>query len=106
MQCSVSNCCCGDTSSEFHPPHNGSIYANHAGRNESLTRCNYQILDFAGVLYGPVCTNYLTPNPVYPDSYKPGLIASPTYATDSALGFSGGDVAPMVPGSRFRIFDN
>jgi len=25
---------------------------------------------------------------------------------DTALGFSGGDLAPMIPGSRFRIFDN
>jgi hypothetical protein len=27
------------------------------------------------------------------------------FATDTNLGFSGGDVAPFIPGSRFRIFD-
>jgi hypothetical protein len=27
------------------------------------------------------------------------------FETDINLGFSGGDVAPIIPGSRFRIFD-
>ncbi len=45
-------------------------------------------------------------NPVYPDSYTPGLISDSVFATDTSLGFSGGDVAPFVPGSRFRVFDN
>ena len=79
------------------------------GFNRRMARTGiglYEIVTAPFPPYGPVCTNYLTPNPVYPDSYKPGLIASPTYATDTALGFSGGDVAPMIPGSRFRIFDN
>ena len=44
--------------------------------------------------------------PVYPDSFKPGLISDSIFHTDTSLGFSGGDVAPMIPGSRFRIFDN
>lgn len=44
-------------------------------------------------------------DPVYPDSYKPQLIELPTFETDTALGFSGGDIAPFIPGSRFRVFD-
>lgn len=48
----------------------------------------------------------LSEYPTYPDSYKPGLIADSTFHTDTNLGFSGGDVAPFIPGSRFRIFDN
>ena len=48
----------------------------------------------------------LSEYPVYPDSYKPGLISDSIFHTDTSLGFSGGDVAPMFPGSRFRIFDN
>jgi hypothetical protein len=44
--------------------------------------------------------------PVYPASYKPGILSDSIFATDTALGFSGGDVAPFVPGSRFKIFDN
>lgn len=50
----------------------------------------------------PAFTEY----PTYPDSYKPGLISDSTFHTDTALGFSGGDVAPFIPGSRFKIFDN
>jgi hypothetical protein len=56
--------------------------------------------------YGPICTDYLKPEPAYPDNYKPRILADSLYATDTSIGFSGGDVAPMVPGSRFRIFDN
>lgn len=49
---------------------------------------------------------YLKPeHPVYPDSYKPNVFADQTFAHDAVLGFYGGDIAPMVPGSRFRIFD-
>jgi putative exosortase-associated protein (TIGR04073 family) len=48
----------------------------------------------------------LSEYPAYPDSYKPGLLSDSIFATDTSLGFSGGDVAPMIPGSRFRIFDN
>lgn len=48
----------------------------------------------------------LTEYPTYPDSYRPGIIADSIFSTDTSLGFSGGDVLPMVPGSRFRIFDN
>jgi len=56
--------------------------------------------------YGPVLTDYLSPYPVYPDSYRPGLIEDSSFSTDVNLGFSGGDVAPYLPGSRFRIFDS
>jgi len=48
----------------------------------------------------------LSEYPTYPDSYRPGILADSIFQTDTSLGFSGGDVAPMIPGSRFRIFDN
>ena len=44
--------------------------------------------------------------PVYPDNYKPNIISDAVFATDTSLGYSGGDVFPLIPGSRFRIFDN
>jgi putative exosortase-associated protein (TIGR04073 family) len=47
-----------------------------------------------------------SPDTTYPASFAPGLISDSTFATDTGLGFSGGDVAPFIPGSRFRIFDN
>ena len=55
--------------------------------------------------YDPIWTDYLDPNPVYPDSYRPSLSADPTFATDTSLGYSGGDVMPIVPGSRFHIYE-
>lgn len=58
------------------------------------------------VLTFPVPSDpYIKPvNPVYPDSFKPRALDTSTLKTDTNLGFSGGDVAPMFPGSRFRIF--
>lgn len=78
------------------------------GFNKSLVRTGvgvYEVLTAPFPPYDPVFTDYMTVDPVYPDSYKPKLLADPTFGPDTALGFSGGDVAPMIPGSRFRIFD-
>jgi len=66
----------------------------------------YEIVTFPIPSYDPIWTDYLAPNPQYPDSYKPGLPDSPLFRTDVSLGFSGGDIAPGIPGSRFRVFDN
>lgn len=53
----------------------------------------------------------LTPDPftdasVYPENFRPGLFADQIFATDTAIGFSGGEILPMIPGSRFRVFDH
>lgn len=56
--------------------------------------------------YGPMFPSYIKPGVAYPDSYRPGLISSSMFDTDTYTGFSGGDVAPFVPGSRFKVFDN
>jgi putative exosortase-associated protein (TIGR04073 family) len=56
--------------------------------------------------YQPMFTKYLAPDPVFPASYKPGLPSDPLFDTDTYTGFSGGDVAPWVPGSRFSVFPN
>lgn len=79
------------------------------GFNRSVARTligAYEIVTFPFPSYGPIFTNTISPNPVYPDSYKPNLIEDQTFAPDTSLGFAGGDVAPFIPGSRFRIFDN
>ncbi|HWN95169.1 MAG TPA: exosortase system-associated protein, TIGR04073 family [Methylomirabilota bacterium] len=99
------------------------------GVNRSLVRTGigiYEIVTFPIPSYDPLMTStnriYPDPNvrnhkypwggmalseyPTYPDSYRPGIPADSMFNTDSSLGFSGGDIAPMVPGSRFRIFDN
>lgn len=79
------------------------------GFNRTMARTGigiYEILTFPIPSYEPIATNYLSPRPVYPDSYRPRIISGSTFATDTSIGFSGGDVAPWFPGSRFRIFDN
>jgi putative exosortase-associated protein (TIGR04073 family) len=48
----------------------------------------------------------LPEDPVYPDSFKPGIMEGPPFDTDTSLGFTGGEVFPFVPGSKFRIFDD
>lgn len=79
------------------------------GFDRSMARTGiglYEVLTFPFPPYHPVATKYLSVDPVYPDSYKPGLPDDPLFNTDTYTGFSGGDIAPFVPGSRFSVFDN
>lgn len=78
------------------------------GFNRTLARTGvgiYEVVTFPFPPYDPVFTDYLAPGPQYPDNYRPQLLEDSLYATDTNLGFSGGDVTPWLPGSRFRIFD-
>jgi len=78
------------------------------GLNRTLARTGVGVFEVVTAPlppYDPIWTSYLNPKPVYPDSYKPTLIEDSSFATDTNLGFSGGDIAPFMPGSRFRIFD-
>lgn len=78
------------------------------GLNRSLARTGigiYEVVSAPFPPYGPVATDYLAPGPVYPDNYRPGVLEDSLFATDTRLGFSGGDIMPLVPGSRFSIFD-
>lgn len=79
------------------------------GVNQTLARTGmgvYEIVTFPFPPYRPVLTKYVPPTQGYPDSYHPGIIDSPTFQTDTYYGFSGGDIAPFVPGSRFAVFPN
>lgn len=78
------------------------------GMNKTLARTGigiFEVLTAPFPPYEPRATDYLSPGPVYPDNYTPGIIADSMFATDTHIGFSGGDVAPFIPGSRFAIFD-
>jgi putative exosortase-associated protein (TIGR04073 family) len=66
----------------------------------------YEIITFPLPPYRPVWTNYLAPRTQFPDTYKPAKWSMPVLDTDHSMGFSGGEVAPWFPGSRFRVFDN
>jgi putative exosortase-associated protein (TIGR04073 family) len=78
------------------------------GFNKTMARTGvgiYEVITAPFGPYDPVFPNYLTEHPQYPDSARPQMLADPMVGPDTNLGFSGGDIAPLIPGSRFRIFD-
>jgi putative exosortase-associated protein (TIGR04073 family) len=98
-----------EQTSVFNSPDQGCTFGVIQGVDRTLQRTGfglYEIVTFPFPPYHPVLTSYFTPDPTYPESYKPGLISDPLFDTDTYTGFSGGDIAPFVPGSRFRVFDN
>lgn len=80
------------------------------GFNRSLQRTGVGIYEMItapfpngpGKDYGPI---YFPEHPVYPASYKPGFVADQLNSPDKYTGFSGGDVAPFIPGSKFKVFE-
>ncbi len=66
----------------------------------------YEVVTFPLPPYRPLFTDYMAPKPLYPDAYKPRKWSEAVFDNDRMTGFSGGDVAPWFPGSRFRVFDN
>jgi putative exosortase-associated protein (TIGR04073 family) len=98
-----------EQTSLFDSPEAGSTTGLVRGFNRTLARTGVGIYEIATAPfppYGPVFTSYLSPGPVYPDSYAPGIRESSTFATDSSVGFSGGNVMPFLPGNRFRVFES
>ena len=93
----------------FESPGVGYTYGMIHGIDRSVARTTLGVLEVATFPlppYHPIFTRYLAPQPVYPASYEPGRISEGLFDTDTYMGFSGGDVAPFIPGSRFRVFDN
>ena len=91
-----------------HSPEEAYSRGFFSGLHRTLARTGigiYEVVTFPIPPYHPVATDYLAPNPVYPDNYTPTLLEDSMFATDTNLGFSDGDVAPWLPGCRFRIFD-
>ena len=79
------------------------------GFDRSLQRVGlgvYEVATFPLPSYQPILTKYYAADPAYPESYKPGLPADSLFDTDTYSGYSGGDVLPLIPGSRFKVFDN
>ena len=79
------------------------------GFDRSMARTGlglYEVVTFPIPPYHPIWTSYLSPGPAFPASYTPGRMADPILDTDTYTGFSGGDVAPFIPGSRFNVLDN
>src|SRR4051812_17718648 len=93
----------------FDGPDTGVTMGFARGFDRTLARTGlgvYEVVTFPIPPYGPIWTSYLSPRPLYPDSYHPRKWADSMTETDHYFGFSGGEIAPWFPGSRFRIFDN
>lgn len=92
----------------FYSPEEARTRGLVSGVSKSVARTGlgiFEIVTSPLPPYDPIWTDYLTPQPAYPDSYRPNRVAGSTFSTDTSLGYSGGDIAPIVPGSRFRIYD-
>jgi len=97
-----------EQSAVFSAPGDGYFGAVH-GFDRSLQRFGlgvYEVATFPIPSYNPVLSKSFSPDPACPESYKPGVMSDPLFDTDTYTGFSGGDVAPFIPGSRFQVFDN
>ena len=93
----------------FDSPSAGYTTGLIRGINHTVARTAvgaFEVFTFPLPPYQPQFTSYIKPGPIYPESYKPGRISESTFDTDTFMGFSGGDVAPFIPGSRFKVFDN
>ncbi|MDB6121022.1 MAG: hypothetical protein JWQ71_15 [Pedosphaera sp.] len=93
----------------FDGPDTGISTGFVRGVNKTLARTGvglYEVVTAPFPPYDPVFTDYLSPRPQYPDSFRPRKWADSIFDNDQSMGFSGGDVAPWFPGSRFRVFDN
>ena len=100
-----------EQTSVFGPPDNAFSTGIFQGFDRSVQRTFVGLYEVATFPipnhkpgdYGPI----LRPaSPVYPDSYKPNWLSDTITSPDANLGFAGGDIAPIIPGSRFHIFDN
>ncbi|HEY1663499.1 MAG TPA: exosortase system-associated protein, TIGR04073 family [Verrucomicrobiae bacterium] len=93
----------------FDSPGEGYTTGFIRGLDRSLARTGigvYEVVTAPIPPYGPICTNYLSPRPVFPESYRPRLLSDSVFDTDTYMGFPSGDAAPWFPGSRFNVFDN
>ncbi len=93
----------------FEGPDTGAATGYARGFDRTLARTGvgiYEVITFPFPPYGPIWTDYLSPRPLYPDSYHPTHSEGTMYDDDYSLGFSGGAIWPWIPGNRFRVFDN
>ena len=92
----------------FYSPNEAYTRGVIEGFNRTLVRTGlgvYEIATFPIPSYDPILTDYLAPNPVYPANYKPAVVSTTTFETGVNVGFSGGSIAPWIPGNRFYIFE-
>jgi len=98
-----------EQTSVFESPEAGFTTGVVRGFDRSLARTGmglYEMATFPLPPYHPIFTKYLAAEPVYPESYSPNILSDSMFDTDTYTGYSGGDVAPWLIGSRFSVFPN
>jgi putative exosortase-associated protein (TIGR04073 family) len=101
-----------EQTSIFDSPESGYTTGFIHGFDQSVYRTvmgAYQVVTFpAGnaLTESSFDQKYVPRGTPYPDSYQPGLMDTSLFQTDTYFGFTGGDVAPFIPGSRFSVFAN
>jgi putative exosortase-associated protein (TIGR04073 family) len=97
-----------EQSAVFSSPDVNYSYGYIHGFDQSMKRIGlgiYEIATFPIPSYKPILTAYVPAKPQYPDNYKPGIVGGTTFDTDTYTGYTGGDIAPYVPGCRFNVLD-
>jgi len=87
----------------------GSTTGVVIGVDKSLERTGLGIVEIITAPfppYKPIFTKYVSAEPVYPDGYVPGPPDESLFRTDIYYGFTGGEAADFIPGSRFDVFDH
>lgn len=90
-------------------PLDGATTGVVMGVDHSLERTGLGIVEIITAPfppYHPIFTKYISPEPGFPDGYKPGLPDDPMFHTDTYYGFTGGEEADFLPGSRFDVFNH
>jgi putative exosortase-associated protein (TIGR04073 family) len=98
-----------EQSAVFDADHAGYTTGAIHGFDQTVKRTGIGLLEVVSFPFPPYTrtgSKDLPAYPVYPDSYKPGRMSAATFDTDTFTGFTGGDIAPFIPGSRFKVFDN
>ena len=98
-----------EQTSVWNGPWDGVTAGVVRGADRSLERTGLGLVEIITAPfppYHPIFTKYIPPEPGSPDSYVPDLPDDPTFATDTSIGFSGGDEAEIIPGSRFDVFNH
>ena len=90
----------------FSGPDAGATAGFFHGLNRTLLRGGVGIYEIVTAPIPPYDPIILPEWGTYPDNYKHGLFADPLYTPDANLGFGGGEIFPISPGSRFHVFDN
>ena len=93
-----------EQTSVFEGPEAGRTRGVIHGFNRSVARTGAGLFE---IITFPIPTDPIIKpvNPVYPDSHKPRIPSSTSMDSDRYMGFSGGEIIPLVPGSRLRVFE-